>query len=266
MLDVDVKGPPVAGAPLLDVTGRVVAVLVRACKGPAPDGAGSGVENTPATEAKEAAGPADAAHACQPVVVGAPVSAIRTFLTRAGDGPRGLASRGEPEASGGMHGVRVVAVAPSSPAEKALLKATDLIVAVDGKPIETPESLSDVIGRHAAGDAVKLLVLAERSTARSSSACVPRQTLSERRRGGRRGDGSSRGDDVGPRCRSVSASSGAFALRPAIGPRAEPLGTGNENRARRSVTDRRTGRASPLTLCGPPCDAEPSWEVRSASK
>src|SRR5258708_5810548 len=33
LLDVDLKAPPVAGAPLLDADGGVVAVLVRACKG-----------------------------------------------------------------------------------------------------------------------------------------------------------------------------------------------------------------------------------------
>src|SRR6185437_4433440 len=36
MLEVDLKGAPVAGAPLLDATGSVVGVLVRACKGAAP--------------------------------------------------------------------------------------------------------------------------------------------------------------------------------------------------------------------------------------
>ena len=60
-----------------------------------------------------------------------------------------------------MSGVRVVAVAPSSPAEKAALKpTTDVIVAVDGHPIDTPEKLAELIGQHAPGDTVKLLVFA----------------------------------------------------------------------------------------------------------
>jgi serine protease Do len=58
-------------------------------------------------------------------------------------------------------GVRVVAVAPSSPAEKAALKpSTDVIVAVDGHPIDTPEKLAELIGKHLPGDTVKLLVFA----------------------------------------------------------------------------------------------------------
>jgi len=140
MLEVDVKGVPVAGAPLLDVAGSVVAVLVRACKGAAPE--------APAAR-------------CQPVVVGAPVSAIRSFLTRQTTDARPspwLGIRGEPQSSGGVRGVRVVAIAPSSPAEKAQLRASDVIVAVDGTPIDTPETLAMVIGRHVAGDSVKLLV------------------------------------------------------------------------------------------------------------
>ena len=52
-------------------------------------------------------------------------------------------------------------MAPSSPAEKAALKpTTDLIVAVDGHPIDTPEKLAELIGKHAPGDTVKLLVFA----------------------------------------------------------------------------------------------------------
>jgi serine protease Do len=167
MLDVDLKGPPVVGAPLLDATGRVVAVLVRACKGPSPQsetGREAGAETGPsgAWPAVEAQ-PAKAAPACLPVIVGAPVSAIRTFLLRtpaaAATPAPWLGIRGEPESSGGVHGVRVKAVAPSSPAEKAGLKPSmDVIVAVDGLPIDTPEKLADAIGKHGAGDAVKLLV------------------------------------------------------------------------------------------------------------
>jgi serine protease Do len=53
----------------------------------------------------------------------------------------------------------VVAVAPSGPAEQAGLKpSSDVIVAIDGRPIATPEALAEAISQHAPGDAVKLLV------------------------------------------------------------------------------------------------------------
>src|ERR1019366_7926027 len=86
--------------------------------------------------------------ACRPVVVGAPVSALRSFLSGtspATPAPAAAAAapwlgiRGEAELTGNVHGVRVVAVAPSSPAEKAALKpSADVIVAVDGHPIDSP--------------------------------------------------------------------------------------------------------------------------------
>jgi serine protease Do len=161
MLDVDVKGMPVAGAPLLDSSGGVVGVLVRACKG----AAGADDNGTSGTWYPAAAAAQAAKTACKPVVLGAPVTAIRSFLTHAAATPAAAAPwlgiRGEPEHSGNVTGVRVVAVAPSSPAEKAALKpTTDLIVAVDGHPIDTPEKLADLIAKHAPGDTVKLLVLA----------------------------------------------------------------------------------------------------------
>jgi serine protease Do len=167
MLAVDVKGPPLAGAPLIDAAGSVVAVLVRACKGLEAA--------TPAAEpANKDAGP------CQPVMLGAPVHAIRSFLTQslpaappptapppadaapspepAGPAVPWLGVRVEP-ATGAVRGVRIAAVAPQSPAEEAGLKASaDEIVAMDGQPIATAEALADRISHHAVGEPAKLLV------------------------------------------------------------------------------------------------------------
>jgi serine protease Do len=177
MLDVDVKGMPVAGAPLLDSSGGVVGVLVRACKGAAPAspaGANGGDDASgtwyPTGPTPAPVSPAVRA-ACKSVVLGAPVTTIRSFLTHAtattaapaasAASAPWLGIRGEPEHSGSVTGVRVVAVAPSSPAEKAALKPTaDVIVAVDGHPIDTPEKLAELIAKHAPGDTVKLLVFA----------------------------------------------------------------------------------------------------------
>jgi S1-C subfamily serine protease len=161
MWNVDVQGAPVAGAPLLDPSGAVVAVLVRGCRNaPVPDGAADAQKKM-----------------CQPVVLGAPVAAIRTFLAPLAPAMSAAAStpaappapphpaapflgvRVEPQVSGAVHGVRVAAVAPSSPAEQAGLKpSSDIIVAIDGQPIGSSEALAGAIGKHAPGEAVKLLV------------------------------------------------------------------------------------------------------------
>jgi serine protease Do len=155
-LDVEVHNAlPVAGAPILDQQANVVGVLVRACKlavGSREDAAKTGPIG------------------CAPTLIGAPVSALLSFLSKTPPDAVAptpwLGIAGEPDASGAVHGVRVMAVAPQSPAQKAGLKAAsgdggaDRIVAVDGQPVETPEKLSEAIGKHAIGETVKLLVLA----------------------------------------------------------------------------------------------------------
>jgi serine protease Do len=72
--------------------------------------------------------------------------------------------------------VRVIDVASASPAEKAGLRAADVILAVNGEPISTPEELSVSIGKHVAGDTVTLLVLGAgkiRSVAVALGAAAP---------------------------------------------------------------------------------------------
>jgi serine protease Do len=160
MLDIDLKGVPIAGAPILDQTGNVVGVLVRACKGlpdPAADSPWASWQNVPKTAAKAV---------CSPVVVGEPVKAIRSFLSKtpvtATVPSPWLGIRGEALADGATKGVKLTAVAPQSPAEKAGLRANaDTIVAVDGQPVEAPDGLAQAIGKHAPGDNVKLLVFGD---------------------------------------------------------------------------------------------------------
>jgi len=138
-LDLELRGGAAPGAPIVDATGSVLGILVRACKPGDPP-------------------------ACAPGYFGAPVSSIRNFLVHtpmnAVQPSPWLGIVGNPDASGTTRGVRVVQVAPASPAEKAGLKAqTQLIVAVDGHPVDSPERLAEQISKHAVGESVKLLVL-----------------------------------------------------------------------------------------------------------
>jgi serine protease Do len=154
-LDIEVHDSlPIAGAPILDQQATVVGVLVRACKLAVT----GGVETAKT-------GPL----ACAPTLIGAPVTALKTFLSHtpadAVSPTPWLGIAGETDDTGPVHGVRVMAVAPQSPAMKVGLKAAaaeggpDRIVAVDGQPVDSPQSLSDAIAKHAIGEGVKLLVL-----------------------------------------------------------------------------------------------------------
>ncbi len=155
MLDVSVKAPTMVGAPLLDSGGRVVAVLVHACKViptfPPASTIGGG-EPLPLPPPP-----------CVPETLGARVATIRSFLA----GPVSHATpwlgvRGQREEQGTVRGVRVLATASSSPAERAGLRpGADVIVAVDGQPVDTSARLAELIGRHTVGDTVKLLVFSD---------------------------------------------------------------------------------------------------------
>jgi serine protease Do len=165
-LDIEVHHAlPIAGAPILDPQASVVGVLVRACT------------LTTATGAEAAKnGPIG----CAPTLIGAPVSALRTFLSKtpanAGAPTPWLGIAGEPDDTGAAHGVRVLAIAPQSPAQKAGLKSAesggtaDRILAVDGQPVDSPEKLADAIAKHAVGDTVKLLLLSSGGAAGAAQA------------------------------------------------------------------------------------------------
>ncbi|HEX7667921.1 MAG TPA: PDZ domain-containing protein [Polyangiaceae bacterium] len=156
-LELDLKAPPTAGAPIIDGSGSVVGVFVHACK------PGAGQPISPNAPAAPPAGP------CVATSYGAPVSALRSFLMKTPANAVApspwLGIVGSSDVEGSTHGVRVMAVAPGSPAEKSGLKANPdkakahLIVAVDGVPVDSPDSLAANIGKHSVGDKVKLMVL-----------------------------------------------------------------------------------------------------------
>jgi len=70
------------------------------------------------------------------------------------DGPQ----NGRPGAGFGMVGVLVARVAPDSPAAKAGMKERDLITAVEGVRVQSPQSVAEAVAAHAPGDSLTLTV------------------------------------------------------------------------------------------------------------
>ena len=133
------------GSPVIDEEGRVVAVLGRGC---------ATATNRP----------------CTPVAFGAPIAAIKSFLrnvpANAVAPAAWLGIQGTSETSGIAKGVRVISVHPDSPAAEAQLKGgekamSDVILAVDGTPVTSPETLAEAIRAHGIGEKVPLTVLTQ---------------------------------------------------------------------------------------------------------
>lgn len=133
------------GSPIIDEDGRVVSLLVRGC---------SPNEGRP----------------CTPVAFGVPINAIRTFLktvpSTAVAPSAWLGIQGVAEVGSVAKGVRVQLVQPDSPAAEAKLaggdeSVGDMIVAVDGVPVTTPEALSEAIRAKAVGEKVPLLLFGQ---------------------------------------------------------------------------------------------------------
>lgn len=133
------------GSPVVDKNGEVVAVVARAC---APAG--------------------EEGQVCSPVTYGVPVNAVRAFLrtvpASAVPPAPWLGVRGIAQDSGGVRGVRLLKVDPQSPAAAAGLRGSDnvehsdMIVAVNGAPVTTPETLSTIVNDRAVGDSLQMLV------------------------------------------------------------------------------------------------------------
>ncbi len=101
------------------------------------------------------------------VVVGTTVGSVREFLRRAPATAAlpsvGIGVQGEPVDAGVARGVRVTTA--RGPAAAARLRAgkdlasSDVIVAIDGIPVITPDALASAVAERSLGDAVDLLVL-----------------------------------------------------------------------------------------------------------
>lgn len=131
-----------AGTPLLDASGEVAAIATRALR------------RAPGAQAT-------------PILVGTPVAVVRDFLraapATAAIPAGGIGIQGEAFDTGVARGVRVTAV--RGPALAAGIRASkgpsvaDVIVALDGVPVTTPDALSDATADRAIGDPVDVLVL-----------------------------------------------------------------------------------------------------------
>jgi S1-C subfamily serine protease len=60
---------------------------------------------------------------------------------------------------GAERGVEVVEVVPGSPAERAGLRAEDMIVELDGEPVETPGDLQRLMAAQRIGERTELVVV-----------------------------------------------------------------------------------------------------------
>ncbi len=139
--------PGQLGSPIVDETGGVIAVVGRGC--------------LPAE---------DASPGCALSPFGAPMDAIRRFLlhapVRAPFVRPTLGLQGVAESTGPAKGVRIQVVQSEGPADEAGLRGgerekANLLVAVDGTPVPTPEALQEVIRPRSVGDRVSLLILRE---------------------------------------------------------------------------------------------------------
>ncbi len=131
------------GSPIVDDRGRVAGMVGRACA-PVPG------------------------QDCQTVPFGVPVTAIKAFLrtvpANAVPPAPWLGIQGVAADVGPVRGVRVLKIHPRSAAAAAGLhggrdeSTSDVVVAVDGSPVMTPEALANAINQRAVGDSIQLLL------------------------------------------------------------------------------------------------------------
>lgn len=132
------------GTPIVDSKGHVVAMVAQACA------------------------PIPGQDTCKRIPYGVPTSAIKAFLrtvpAHAVAPAPWLGIQGVADEVGPVKGVRVLSVHPKSPAAAAGLAGSndkskaDVVVAVNGAPVVSPEALSRVINQKSVGDSVSLLL------------------------------------------------------------------------------------------------------------
>lgn len=159
------------GGPLLDVHGQAVAITVSGCLGPpAPQaGASSGARTEGSAPAKPVT-PAPPSP-CDADPVGIPVTELRAFLrelpSAAALMPAWLGIEGVSADTGHVRGIRIGRIEPKSPAAALGLKANtettpgDVLVAVAGKPVPTPDALQAELTIRAPGSRVELLIFGD---------------------------------------------------------------------------------------------------------
>ncbi|HMA92144.1 MAG TPA: S1C family serine protease [Polyangiaceae bacterium] len=135
--------PNDVGAPIVDEHGDVVGIAAQACL------------------------PTTLDH-CVPMVYAVPVAELKRFIRD------GASFKNAPlpwlgitvasESSSAVPAARIMSIGPNSPASALALRAGkqgDILLAVDGTPVGSPEQFAETLHRHRAGDRVTLLLLAE---------------------------------------------------------------------------------------------------------
>lgn len=130
------------GAPIIDSTGAVAAMVAQACLPTVTD-------------------------RCSPIYYAAPTSELRRFIRDgivAENAPLPWLGLTVSQAVGQVPATRIDAVLPNSPASALGLrsgKQGDLLLAIDGTPIANPQDFAELLRRHRYGDLVTLLLLVE---------------------------------------------------------------------------------------------------------
>jgi putative serine protease PepD len=140
--------PGNSGGPLFDLDGKVVGI------------------NSAGSPQAQNVGFAIAIDPAQPILdtlsAGEPVIEAFLGISSAPLTPETAAQLGV-DPDGGMRGAVVLEVSAGSAAEASGLRVGDLITAIDGEPVESPEAVGDAIGGRNPGDTIRVTIVREGS-------------------------------------------------------------------------------------------------------